>query len=1031
MHVVQRVASLRSEHKPLSAKPDTPAQVRPCVKWLSAAADWLRFAVDFPIAMVVSLLPIQRELGDLNTRIRGYRAFASPWSTEQRQTFDQLLGTRDAVREQWKASASALCSRLDTGLTLPALQVTGRPPPPSRLALKTATYRVQHLLTQAEGWTFAGLGAPQSETMPPSQGSNASPAFEDVKARFDHAIDSLAKWHDLRAQAALETNARAQGFFGQLQAFAHQACGVGGEAQVVDAPEQEAALFVQAVQAEEALVGQAHEKLFPHEAVWMAFQDLHSVLQRLHQQLIEASSLRHSLKGMLQANDTALTLLDQLPQMHKDFAAGKRKLERDILLLQAGNSETDTPSDTDTEETERKVEECQQQLRREKSAFHRAWASKMDCVLDHRPELLLRGWCASQDWAEKKQKPGRAASNKPAPLQPWVMDMLSHLDSEGLEKLYLTLDHFEELSLISTSSCRHEVQKGRTVDGKQVALKRFASTSKHLPKLRKEIRLLQRMKHPYIAEVDFTFMAREAYYMVMPFYSGGTLTEWLTQPHSWEEKRVVMRQVLLGVQHVHYCNVVHCDLKPDNFLLESTDPLHVRVCDFDVSLDNEERATKSVTLSMTQSGLTPHYAAPEVQPPSLQRATAASDVYSLGLVCTSVFFSDVVWEVGQPVRLPRPDEHTHRAEQVQLLPLLQAWLQKDPMKRPTVMDILAHPFFSTSSLAQEKQLEEKDRKLSETRKEILDKDQILAALSLAQDQKLKEKDRELSMKQKEILEKDQVLGAVNRELSELEEEKRLLLGPPRSCCLCFDEFFLSQGVECCGAAERHFMCRECFSRHVTDQATQDLDRRKQRKGEILCPYRGPELPYLACTADPFPCELIALRAEPEALRAYLDNLKELKEQELAATMEVEKQQAIRDELQRLARMSEFERKVVAARTHAEHLLNLKCPRCQRVFLDFNGCFALTCNGCACGFCAWCLADCGQDAHRHVTECKQNLAPDRGYFSTLELFEQAHKARRERELRAYFDSLGSQELREAVIAKLFQSLLDLGLQHLAH
>ena len=227
------------------------------------------------------------------------------------------------------------------------------------------------------------------------------------------------------------------------------------------------------------------------------------------------------------------------------------------------------------------------------------------------------------------------------------------------------------------------------------------------------------------------------------------------------------------------------------------------------------------------------------------------------------------------------------------------------------------------------------------------------------------------------------------------------------------------------------MCRECFSRHVTDQATQDLDSRKQRKGEILCPYRSPELPYLACTADPFPCELIALRAEPEALRAYLDNLKELKEQELASTMEVEKQQAIRDELQRLARMSEFERKVVAARTHAEHLLNLKCPRCQRVFLDFNGCFALTCNGCACGFCAWCLADCGQDAHRHVTECKQNLAPDRGYFSTLELFEQAHKARRERELRAYFDSLGSQELREAVIANLFQSLLDLGLQHLAH
>ena len=45
----------------------------------------------------------------------------------------------------------------------------------------------------------------------------------------------------------------------------------------------------------------------------------------------------------------------------------------------------------------------------------------------------------------------------------------------------------------------------------------------------------------------------------------------------------------------------------------------------------------------------------------------------------------------------------------------------------------------------------------------------------------------------------------------------------------------------------------------------------------------------------------------------------------------------------------------------ESHLNLKCPRCLKVFHDFTGCLALTCT-CGCGFCGLCLRDCGVDAH---------------------------------------------------------------------
>ncbi len=71
-----------------------------------------------------------------------------------------------------------------------------------------------------------------------------------------------------------------------------------------------------------------------------------------------------------------------------------------------------------------------------------------------------------------------------------------------------------------------------------------------------------------------------------------------------------------------------------------------------------------------------------------------------------------------------------------------------------------------------------------------------------------------------------------------------------------------------------------------------------------------------------------------------------------------------------------------------------------MFLDFDGCFALTCGRCGCGFCAYCLADCGQDAHSHVAGCSRNLAAGRQVFGTAETFNQARKIRHMEAVRAY-------------------------------
>lgn len=112
----------------------------------------------------------------------------------------------------------------------------------------------------------------------------------------------------------------------------------------------------------------------------------------------------------------------------------------------------------------------------------------------------------------------------------------------------------------------------------------------------------------------------------------------------------------------------------------------------------------------------------------------------------------------------------------------------------------------------------------------------------------------------------------------------------------------------------------------------------------------------------------------------------------------------------------------------EEILTLRCPRCSCAFLDFDGCFALTCSNCKCGFCGWCLKDCGYDAHAHVKTCpsKPPEARNEAYFGTKDQFQEAQRKRRRRELIGFLQKLDSVEEQQAALFSLRQDLKDLGL-----
>jgi hypothetical protein len=112
------------------------------------------------------------------------------------------------------------------------------------------------------------------------------------------------------------------------------------------------------------------------------------------------------------------------------------------------------------------------------------------------------------------------------------------------------------------------------------------------------------------------------------------------------------------------------------------------------------------------------------------------------------------------------------------------------------------------------------------------------------------------------------------------------------------------------------------------------------------------------------------------------------------------------------------------KTIIDDVMNIKCPKCKSAFESFSGCFALTCVylNCQCHFCAWCLQDCGTDAHEHVLQCSQG---NRTYHGSLEAFTAHHTRRRAAEIQNIFRNL-SPRCQRLLHEKLSKNLLELGI-----
>ena len=193
-----------------------------------------------------------------------------------------------------------------------------------------------------------------------------------------------------------------------------------------------------------------------------------------------------------------------------------------------------------------------------------------------------------------------------------------------------------------------------------------------LAQFRREAKSAARLVHPYIINIYDVISDETGQYIVMEYVDGVTLKEYMKE-HKLPLSFVLEIAVRLAdaLQHAHRHNIIHCDIKPQNILLDKN--LNPKIADFGIA-----KMVSSQTMVYTKEVMgSVHYISPEQA--SGGNITACSDVYSLGVVIFEMLTGKVPYNGDTPVAVAMM--HVERP-----VPKLSSYLDDVPEGMQDIID---------------------------------------------------------------------------------------------------------------------------------------------------------------------------------------------------------------------------------------------------------------------------------------------------------------------------------------------------------
>ncbi|KAK0043027.1 serine/threonine-protein kinase PLK4 [Biomphalaria pfeifferi] len=263
-----------------------------------------------------------------------------------------------------------------------------------------------------------------------------------------------------------------------------------------------------------------------------------------------------------------------------------------------------------------------------------------------------------------------------------------------------TIEDYQVLNLLGTGGFANVYRARSNLTGKEVAIKMIdkkrMKASGMSGRVKKEVEIHSRLKHPSVLELYNFFEDANYVYLVLELCHNGELQRYLqslSQPFTEEEARRLMRQIVEGILYLHSHGILHRDLSLSNLLLNKE--MNVKIADFGLATQLEGPEEKHFTMCGT-----PNYISPEIAMRSAHGLEA--DVWSLGcmlytfLVGRPPFDTDAVKStlnrvISAEYRLP-----SHLSPEAK--DLIQGLLCKNPKDRIPLIEILAHKFMTSKPL---------------------------------------------------------------------------------------------------------------------------------------------------------------------------------------------------------------------------------------------------------------------------------------------------------------------------------------------
>eukprot|EP00760_Papus_ankaliazontas_P039571 PhM_4_TR9646/c0_g1_i1/m.72743/K08857/NEK1_4_5; NIMA (never in mitosis gene a)-related kinase 1/4/5 len=223
-------------------------------------------------------------------------------------------------------------------------------------------------------------------------------------------------------------------------------------------------------------------------------------------------------------------------------------------------------------------------------------------------------------------------------------------------------------------------------------------SDKEVLNARKEVRLLQTLRHPNIVEVVETLEDDGSLFIVMEYAEAGDLERCIQyavkQDRAFSEDQVFqwVIQILLALRYMHSNHVLHRDLKTANVFITRSGV--AKLGDFGFS----KQLTNTLDVAQTLCG-TPYYLPPEKfrQQPYNNKA----DLFAAGVIAYELMTFKKPWpaksfkELRDKVLTMPHDPLDSYGYSTDLCRLTSALLAKSPAARPSISTILSWTFVRT------------------------------------------------------------------------------------------------------------------------------------------------------------------------------------------------------------------------------------------------------------------------------------------------------------------------------------------------